>query len=353
MKLFNCNICENPLFFENYRCERCGGSILYDYESLNMVTVQSNMQQELVGDNVYGKRTQYCKNHSLTGCNWLVAVEGPSAELGYCRACEFNRTIPNLEDIENLAKWRKLEIAKHRLIYQLKKLKLPLVTKDESPEKGLCFDFISTNIDNTAMTGHSDGVITIILSEADSVHREQLRKQMSEPYRTLIGHFRHEIGHFYWDRLIAPNQNTLSSFREVFGDERVSYTESLKTYYSKEVNNWDNSFISKYATAHPWEDWAETWAHYLHIMDTMETAFYFGLGINPIFQKNVKPTLNVDYDPYENPNFSEILEHCLPNFFAMNSMNRSMGMPDAYPFIVSQEVIVKLNWIHQLMQTQV
>ena len=190
--------------------------------------------------------------------------------------------IPDLSWAENLEKWRALEVAKHRLFYTLFQLRLPVETQAESPA-GLSFEFLAdvAPSGSSVMTGHSDGVITINLAEADDVERERRRHQMREPYRTLLGHFRHEIGHYYWDRLIA-NTPHLEEFRRIFGDERRDYGAALQDYYAWGApSDWSQHFISAYASSHPWEDFAETWAHYFHMIDTLETAHVAGLAVSP------------------------------------------------------------------------
>ncbi|MDG1728338.1 MAG: putative zinc-binding metallopeptidase [Algibacter sp.] len=263
-------------------------------------------------------------------------------------ACQLNRKIPNESDKESFEKWRKLEIAKHRLIYQLSKLKLPLQSKIKTDD-GIAFDFISANNKEKKLTGHANGIITILLSEADSVHREQLKKQMDEPYRTLLGHFRHEIGHYYWTLLFKNND--LQNFRNLFGDEQSDYGESLKSYYSYGAPlNWNVNYISKYASAHPWEDWAETWAHYLHIMDTLETANALGMSFsasNTPTQQNI--TTTICPNPYKIHNFKIIFDASIALTCAANSLNRSMGLPDIYPFVIPAPVYKKLAFIHALL----
>lgn len=343
MKIFSCDHCGSPAFFDNDSCLQCGSHLGYLDFNRELISKKG-------GDNswnVNGTDYRYCKNHQFGICNWII----PTNEAEFCLACSLNRTIPNLEHRENIEKWRRLEKAKHRLIYQLHRLGLPIISKLKNKEAGLCFDFISNkNLENPVMTGHANGVITILLTEADSVHREQLRKQLSEPYRTLIGHFRHEVGHYYWDVLMKSDNVVLQKYRKLFGDERTDYAEALEAYYSNGApESWQLSFISEYATAHPWEDWAETWAHYLHIIDTLETAYYFGLSPNPITNaKNILKTTML-FDPYEEPKFQRIIDNCIPVFFAINAINRGMGIPDIYPFVTTKVVVKKMKFIHQLI----
>src|SRR5262249_50270393 len=156
-------------------------------------------------------------------------------------------------------------VAKRRLVYTLLALNLPLVSRQEDRESGLSFEFLADPADPAAprvMTGHAGGVITVNVAEADDAERERRRLQMNEPYRPLLGAFRHEIGHYYWDRLIRGSAR-LAAFRETFGDERADYAEALDRHHAGgPPGDWQDRFVSAYASSHPWEDWAETWAHY-------------------------------------------------------------------------------------------
>ncbi|MFT4733879.1 MAG: hypothetical protein ACI9DJ_002917 [Algoriphagus sp.] len=343
MKIFQCGNCNQPLYFESYKCDNCGRLSGYRAQDRKMLTFDAN-GHSLISDR---KQIEYkfCKNQEYGVCNWLLEQYDAN---NYCSACQLNRTIPNLADDKNFPKWKNLEIAKHRLVYQLQKIGLLLPSKLRD-ENGLCFDFIAKRNNPEIMTGHVNGVITILLKEADSVLREQMRMLMFEPYRTLIGHLRHEVGHYFWDRLVLDNESILVEFRSIFGDERASYADALKLYYKQGApTHWDQSFISKYATAHPWEDWAETWAHYLHVMDMVETAHFFGLKMEPVDDlRDMKSEMS--YDPYTEDDFEKIVRTCVPLSFAVNSINRSMGIPDVYPFVITQPVVMKMVFIHNLM----
>jgi hypothetical protein len=343
MKIFQCGHCNHPLFFENYKCENCGHLSGYRDLDRKMLTFHP-IGNSLISDRE-GIEYKYCKNHEYGVCNWLVEKNDPHE---FCTACQLNRTIPNLTDHKNFPKWKNLEIAKHRLVYQLQKIGLLLPSKLKH-EEGLCFDFIAKQGNPKIMTGHANGVITILLKEADSVLREQMRMLMMEPYRTLIGHLRHEVGHYFWDRLVYCNKDVLLSFRALFGDEQSNYSDALKKYYKDGVpTNWQQGYISKYATSHPWEDWAETWAHYLHMMDMVETAHFFGLNFNPPeILKDMKS--DATFDPYTVTDFEQIVTTCVPLSFAVNSINRSMGIPDVYPFVISQPIKEKMTFIHNLL----
>lgn len=346
MKIFQCGHCNHPLFFENYKCENCGYLSAYHDVDRSMLAFDPLGASSITDSE--GIEYKYCKNREHDVCNWLLEKNDPGV---YCSACQLNRTIPNLSDKKNFPKWKNLEVAKHRLIYQLQKIGLNLPSKMNDDE-GLCFDFIARQNNPKIMTGHANGVITILLREADSVLREQMRKRLLEPYRTLIGHLRHEVGHYFWDRLVFNNQDVLGSFRAIFGDEQANYSDALQLYYKQGApENWQEWFISTYASSHPWEDWAETWAHYLHIMDMVETAYFFGLKVNPSDGKNGMRT-EAAFDPYTVSDFETIINTCVPLSFAVNSINRAMGIPDVYPFVISQPVIRKMAFIHEMVFTR-
>ncbi len=353
MKLFQCQNCNHPLFFENDTCEQCGYHLGYLDSTFDLVALGPDLADWTI-PKAGSHRFTYCKNHEYNACNWLVPKTDAT---GFCTACKLNRTIPDLGIKKNLKKWKRIEVAKHRLIYQLQKLSLPVQSKLYT-ENGLCFDFLSRKgagaNAKTIMTGHANGVVTILLSEADSVLREQMKRDMNERYRTLIGHFRHEVGHYYWERLIFSDEKILDDFRQVFGDERPSYGQALKDYYKNgPQKKWRKNFISKYASSHPWEDWAETWAHYLHILDTLETAYYFGIKVKPDLSNKKHMKMKSAFDPYNELSFKKIVSKAIPLFFAINSVNRSMGIADVYPFVISKAVIKKMEFIHGVVTKDV
>jgi hypothetical protein len=347
MKLFQCQNCGQALYFENTRCERCGLALGYlpERETITALEqepaipgVKQTVWRALADQNTY----RYCANAAYDVCNWLVSTKRPDA---FCLACRHNRVIPDLSFADNLEKWRTLEVAKHRLFYTLVQLRLPLETRWENPG-GLSFKFLADIgfSDSAVMTGHVDGVITINIAEADDAERERRRQQMGELYRTPLGHFRHEIGHYYWDRLVA-NSPHLESFRQVFGDERRDYDGALKAYYANgPAGDWSERFISAYASAHPWEDFAETWAHYFHMIDTLETAHVAGLALSP--QLPQSPGAVFDFHPSE-ANKDQLVDAWLALTFAVNSINRSMGLHDLYPFVLGPSVVAKLTFVQQ------
>ena len=348
MKLFVCTFCSNLVYFENRTCESCGNRLGYDSGS-NKVHALESAGSNWVAAGKSEAELRFCANAEYDACNWLIPLD--SHEL-LCASCRHNRTIPDLTDAVNLSLWQKLEMAKHHLFYGLLRLRLPLETRQEKPEYGLAFDVLVDDPGGPGgivQTGHQNGVITLNLAEADDAIREKRRTELGEPYRTLLGHFRHEIAHYYWDLLVRDNDR-LSSFRTCFGDERQDYDQALKTYYAEgPPADWRGRFVSAYASAHPWEDFAETWAHFLHIVDTLEMAGSFGLQVNPLVTEDAAYSAEVDFDPYATGSINQLVRHWLPIAGAVNSINRCMGQPDLYPFVLTSAVIRKLGFVHELI----
>lgn len=347
MKLFYCDHCYHPLYFENTCCQRCGTMVGFLPEQNALISFKDRNKHV---HSIQGVSYKECANWKYDACNWLI--EHGDGE--FCIACDLNRTIPDITKPTNHKAWVKFERAKHRLIYSLLRLHLP-IEKKVKPEDihGLAFDFLSPDdaVDNSPiLTGHSQGLITLNIDEADSSERERIRALMGEPYRTLIGHMRHEIGHYYWECLIQNNDSILQEFRALFGDESLDYKLALENYYSQGPrNDWSFSYLSAYASSHPWEDWAETWAHYLHIMDIVETANCFGLSLSPKTRSNEAISAKDFFDPYQESDFELILKKCLPLTLAVNSLNRGMGQPDIYPFVLNPTVVQKLEFVHKLV----
>ena len=298
-----------------------------------------------------------CTNlQTPAACNWLVPVTGQQPAEYLCRACRLNRTIPDLSDAanpDNGLLWGRIELAKRRLVSSLLALGLPVASRvSEDTRSGMMFDFLrSPDFGPHVMTGHNTGLITLNLQEADDAVREAVRKAMREPYRTLLGHFRHEIGHYYWDRLVWGT-NWMTGFHQLFGDETANYAESLrKNYEQGPPHQWWVHHVSAYASTHPWEDWAECWAHYLHMRDTVDTALSLGL-VTDSAQLEVTPfTLAALYQPDhpEAQHFLDFLNDWTRLTTLLNEMSRSMGQPDFYPFVLPHEVVAKLHFIHLLV----
>jgi len=294
-----------------------------------------------------------CANYANDAvCNWAFRAESPET---LCRSCGLTHTIPDLGDAPNKEAWAKLETAKRRLVYALLSLQLPLLSKVQDPQAGLEFKFLSDSAapngdESRVLTGHDDGLITINVAEADDVYRETQRTNQREPYRTLLGHFRHEIGHYYWDRLIA-NSDLLDEFRQLFGDERCDYEQSLRRHYELGAPaNWTDNFISAYATTHPWEDWAESWAHVMHMVDALETAQAVGLSVAP--PRRDEPALSIPAKPPQAriDDFDQLVREWSSLTYVLNNLTRGLGLADAYPFVLSTPVVEKLRFVCRSMK---
>jgi hypothetical protein len=293
-----------------------------------------------------------CANATLATCNWLVPAAG-----ALCPCCRLTRTRPADGDAEGLVAFARTEAAKRRLHYQLTDLGLPVVAKADDDARGLAFDLLSS-ARTPVTTGHADGVVTIDLAEGHDAHREAMRVELAEPYRTLLGHVRHEVGHYYWVVLVEGNGlvpaggATLGRFRELFGDERADYGEALQRHYaSAPATGWNDTHVSAYATAHPWEDWAETFAHYLHIRDTLQTAGAYGMVVTgpdaPV--EDAGQLVAVPNELDRPRRFQQVLDTWLPLTYALNAVNRSMGRDDLYPFVISPPVVGKLAFVHEVV----
>jgi hypothetical protein len=351
MKLFKCQSCGQLLYFENTSCERCSHRLGYLPETFTVSAVEPIGEQwKALANPEHPLR--FCDNASYDACNWLIEANVAGS---LCAACRHNRTVPDLSVGNNMVLWRQLELNKHRLFYTLQRLRLPLKTRIDDAEHGLAFDFLAESPSPTGpkvLTGHDNGLITIALEEADDAERERRRTQMGEPYRSLLGHFRHEVGHYFWDVLVRDGDR-LDGCRAVFGDDRQDYGEALQAHYRNGAPaDWQEHYVSAYATTHPWEDWAETWAHYLHIVDTLEMASAFGIRVQPRVVRDEALATEIDLDPYRSDDMQEIVDAWLPLTFAVNSLNRAMGNQDLYPFVLSPRAIAKLSFIHDVVRSR-
>jgi len=336
MRDFTCPNCGQHLAFENSVCLSCGSSVGFSLEDMSFLVIASGQDSEH-GGAVDAAEYQLCANLYLAECNWLVKVQ-PVREL--CASCRLTRTRPTDEDTAALVAFAVAERAKRRLIAELHELALPIVGRDEDPEYGLAFDLLSSTKEKV-FTGHDNGVITLDLAEGNDVHREQLRIEMDEPYRTLLGHFRHEVGHYYFYRLVGTSPSYLQRSTELFGDPDADYQEALERHYSQGAPpGWDQTYVSSYATMHPAEDWAETFAHYLHIRDTLDTAASFGLApANATYQRKILGPSG----------FDTFIQMWLPLAWSLNMVNRSMGKDDLYPFVLPVPVLEKMRFIHTVI----
>jgi hypothetical protein len=333
MKNFHCDVCNGPLFFENSVCGNCALAVGYFPGRGAMTTLKD-------------KSYRRCRNYEVENvCNWVVAADDPEP---YCLSCRLTRVIPDLTQEPNRELWYRTEVAKRRLIYTLLDLGLPVVGKQVDAEHGLAFEFRAdaAGTEGAVLTGHDGGVITLNIAEADDAERERRRTQLHEPYRTLLGHFRHEIGHYYWDLLVRDGTR-LAEWRSLFGDERADYAEALRRHYEQgPAPDWQQDFVSSYASSHPWEDWAETWAHYLHMVDSLDTAAASGIVFKP--PQRGGGAVRVE-SVGETGRFDTLAKNWVALTCVLNNLNRSMGLQDAYPFVLPPAALAKLRFVHEIV----
>ncbi|WP_372882404.1 putative zinc-binding metallopeptidase [Psychromonas sp.] len=376
MKTFRCNCQEQPiLFFESSHCLACGRTVGLDDDFKQVVPYDLDEKsglffkadQPTVFYQKCDNNARYQACNGMVNLNTFVHVDGKDEVL--CFACRFNETVPDLTIVEHIPLWRKMETAKRRALYTLKALPVPLRNIIQDPENGISFDF-TTDRDvkdhfaskledqEAVFTGHDCGHITINLAEANDVARSHTRLAMRERYRTLLGHFRHELGHYYFDQLIANSPEKHALCKQYFGDDELSYQKALDRHYKKGAPaDWREHFISAYATMHPYEDWAETWAHYMHIIDTLETAQNFsisGSALGGAVDTAEVGGLQLPQEYYfsAQTSITNILDTWMDFSVILNSLNRSMGLRDAYPFVLTQAVRTKLSFIHHAVHNR-
>ncbi len=336
-------VCGSTTFFDNTRCLACGREQGFCpvCRTLAALLPQPDFSYRCGNcDAAVGKCWNYSANDVCNRCVW------PPVEGALCDCCRFNATIPDLSIPGNAAKWYRLEAAKRRLFYDLDLLGLPYGTAADGIEPPLAFDFKANIIpvddfwrpvgdEEQVYTGHANGRITINVREADDVEREKLRVDMGEAHRTLVGHFRHEIGHYYWDMLVKGRRE--EECKAVFGDhERPKYEEAMDTYYKNGPPfDWVTRYVSAYASMHPWEDFAEMWARYLAMTSALDTARNSG------FEKDVDPTGD-DVDL--------LVVRYQRLGVALNEINRGMGLIDLVPEVFVPPVVEKLRYVGRLVK---
>jgi len=393
MKLFHCSHCGSVVFFDSFLCVHCSSPLAFVPETLDVVALApvdededlwevrrpspdsagaSPAPQSAAGDGgndaggAPAVRYRLCGNRkAYNACNFTVAcdtagntaaasTEGAAGDDGepaapLCVSCQQTRILPDLSDSNNQRRWTDIEQAKRRLYYSLAMLGLEHIEGETGP----VFEFLAdVPGEPPVLTGHANGVITLNVAEADDDERARRRLALGEPYRTLLGHLRHESGHYFWDVLVLRGGH-LPAFREVFGDERLDYKEALEAHYARAPHTgWQDQFVSAYATAHPWEDWAETWAHYLHMIDLLETAESYRTELSVPGPHDAPRYTMVNPFATPVPDFDAMLTAWVPLTLLLNSLNRSLGQLDAYPFALSAGAQDKLRFVHALVHGQ-
>jgi hypothetical protein len=356
MRTFRCDHCGHPLFFENVQCLKCGSALAFLPHRLALCAIEpAPGQPEGTWQRKRRERRKkpavrfyrLCHNHAqLQACNFAVPADDPNP---LCVSCRQTRVLPDLSVPENHERWYRIEIAKRRLFYTLARLGLASVERPDGQSDGPIFEFLADLPGQHVMTGHCNGLITLNIAEADDTERVRRRVALHEPYRTLLGHLRHESGHYYWDRLILEG-GRLEAFREIFGDDSADYRQALDNYYATgAASGWEDRCVSAYATSHPWEDWAETWAHYLHMVDLLETAASYNTRV--VVPGDDSDDAEEVTSPFENEgaDFEELVDQWIPLTLLVNSLNRSLGQDDAYPFALSNQALKKLQYVHDVI----
>jgi hypothetical protein len=337
VRVFACPKCRAWIEFEDRVCLACGTELAYDPDFDELVRAEEH---------------PLCRLRDDIGCSW-VASPDPSAE-GACDSCRLTSDRPADDDVAAHSQLVLAEYAKRRLVRQLRHLGLPVIPRHD--DDGLAFRLLAPVAGEKVITGHADGVITIDLSESNDPHREALRIRLGEPYRTMLGHMRHEIGHYYWLMLVDRGQDTIDGFRELFGDERQDYGAALEAHYGDgPEEDWADQHISHYATTHPWEDFAETFAHYLHIADVLETTATVGVtvdGPHGVPEPLAGRILSTGATQLADLTIADVLGRWHGIALALNAMTRSMGRQDLYPFVITPGVTRKLEHVHDLVRAR-
>ncbi|WP_370204735.1 zinc-binding metallopeptidase family protein [Pararhodobacter marinus] len=322
MRRFRCPSCQHEVFFSNTACLNCGTVLIY---------------KPGAGFSASTPDAVPCANRDSIGCNW-IAADGQDL----CVSCAHTIVVPDLGVEGNLDRWARIEAAKRPVMRALFHMGLPL--RDTTGAPAPVFKLKGDPLDPDrprVLTGHDSGTITLNIEEADDDQREAMRSAMGEPYRTLSGHFRHEVGHHYWALLTEADPRALETLRAVFGDDRQDYGEALAAHYRDgPPADWEDRFISAYASAHPWEDFAETWAHVMHLLDGIETARAFGL---------IPADLPVEPADLLALPMARLAEAWIELSIALNAVNQAMGHETFYPFVLNGAVIEKMDAIRRLI----
>jgi len=311
MKIFKCPGCDAPLFFDNLVCA-CGLAVGHDPAAQRFVTDQP-----------------FCANRDSLGCNWLCA---PGETL--CNSCRMTSVRPDLAVPGNDLLWARAEAAKRHVLAGLMRWGW-FGTHDTGgrPEFHMLAETTATGSVSVIM-GHASGLVTINLAEADASERVRRREMLGEPYRTLIGHFRHEIAHFLFERLSASDA-FVAAFRALLGDETQDYGAALARHYEQgPPPDWQTTHVTPYAAAHPHEDWAESAAHAMHLTDIIDSFLAAGL--------RAVQAPDAGFDAFAEADPARLLDAAIAIGVAMNHVNRAVGQPDLYPFVNTAQTRTKL-----------
>ncbi|MGV0991015.1 MAG: zinc-binding metallopeptidase family protein [Mycobacterium sp.] len=348
MRAFACPVCHVFTPFEADRCPSCGASVGLHLPTQSMVAV---VDDEATLD---GQLWLRCTQADPLGCNWLVPAEQDAAARGRCLPDSLIRRRPDPDDTIALEKLAPTAMALRRLVYQLLDLGLP-VDPYWRRDGGLAFDLLSSfSTGEKVMIGHANGVITIDLVESLDAYRESLRVRLGEPYRTMLGHFRHEAGHYYQSILVENGpgaERHLDRCRQLFGDELADYPAAIQRHYKFGApGDWPTSFISEYATMHPWEDFAECFAHYLHITDTLDTTSEAGMVLRADMVQFGAPHDVTPLKSYADVPITRLLSDWSWVSLFLNRVNAAMGKNPLYPFEISAPVAEKLGFVHAVLR---
>ncbi|MEN9889800.1 MAG: hypothetical protein RLY78_95 [Pseudomonadota bacterium] len=368
MRTWTC-LCGATLHFHNLNCLACGRSIGYDPRRDRMVSgepcadpaaARPGAGSALPPDGPDGLRP--CAHRSAApACNWLIAPRDQDGDpAGRCLSCRLTGLAPDQRIDGHDRRWARIERAKRRVLRTLEQLGRspwdgPATADSRVAAPPLCFHLLAGTPQQAVLTGHADGLVTLNIAETDDVERERRRVAFDEPWRTLQGHLRHELSHWLQWRDLAPDAHATAVIRHHFGDERDDYAQALQRHHTHGAPaDWAGRHISPYAASHPWEDWAETCAHYLLIRDTLETAGHWGLrmddaGTERDFRRRPDEAPDAPRGA-GSPDFQALLvERWMPLARLVNALDRSVGLRDPYPFTLSDTVLEKLSVVHALV----
>ena len=334
MRRFTCESCAEEVAFDALRCASCSSPL--GYVPAQQAVKVLHPAAGAVSFSISGDDAEFwrCPN-SARGCNWVLPAGTGDI---WCRSCGLTPGRPDETNPDALAAWSTAEAVKRRLVHQLDHLALPIDPRSDATPDGLAFDLVYVP-GQFGPAGKVDEAVTLDLADADVQDVGAPPRRVHAPFRTLIGNLRHKVGHHYWHRLVGQSDH-VTPFRRLFGDERADYPAAIEPHQAAVAHHWDASrFVTGRAESHPFEDWAETFAHYLHILDATDTAEAYRL---PDGQCEMGR-------PQSSPGggtFAEILRLWRPTAPAVNALAASLGLPAVYPFQLTGVVLQKFEFVH-------